>query len=170
MEHTYTQKVPMWDETASQQVIQELTHKITTETDVPRLGVMLVGLGGNNGTTFTAGILANQKGQSWETKRGIEHPNFYGSFTQCATAHVGFRRDEKTGSLSDVYKPVNSLLPMVKPTDFVISGWDISSTNLFEATKRAHVLEPTLVNELRSELESIVPLKAVVNQRFIAAN
>jgi hypothetical protein len=41
----------------------------------------LVGLGGNNGTTFTAGILANKKRQSWETKRGTEHPNFHGSFT-----------------------------------------------------------------------------------------
>jgi myo-inositol-1-phosphate synthase len=32
---------------------------------------MLVGLGGNNGSTFTAGILANKKQQSWETKAGI---------------------------------------------------------------------------------------------------
>jgi myo-inositol-1-phosphate synthase len=29
---------------------------------------MLVGLGGNNGSTFTAGILANRKGLSWATK------------------------------------------------------------------------------------------------------
>jgi myo-inositol-1-phosphate synthase len=32
---------------------------------------MLVGLGGNNGTTFTAGILANKKGTTWETKTGM---------------------------------------------------------------------------------------------------
>ena len=36
-------------------------HLIQTETKVPKLGVMLVGLGGNNGSTFTAGILANKK-------------------------------------------------------------------------------------------------------------
>jgi myo-inositol-1-phosphate synthase len=36
-------------------------HTITTERNIPRLGVMLVGLGGNNGSTFVAGILANKK-------------------------------------------------------------------------------------------------------------
>jgi hypothetical protein len=28
---------------------------------VPKLGVMLVGFGGNNGSTFTAGLIANMK-------------------------------------------------------------------------------------------------------------
>ena len=28
---------------------------------VPKLGVMLVGLGGNNGSTFTAGLIANKR-------------------------------------------------------------------------------------------------------------
>lgn len=39
-----------------------------TQTKVPRVGVMLVGLGGNNGSTVAAGILANQKKLEWETK------------------------------------------------------------------------------------------------------
>lgn len=59
---------------------------------------------------------------------------------------------------------------MVNPCDFEISGWDISKKNLFEACKRAHVLEPTLINALRPELEAIVPLESVVNQEYIAAN
>jgi myo-inositol-1-phosphate synthase len=42
---------------------------------------MLVGLGGNNGSTFTAGILANRKHMQWETKQGTVSANFYGSFT-----------------------------------------------------------------------------------------
>jgi myo-inositol-1-phosphate synthase len=42
---------------------------------------MLVGLGGNNGSTFTAGVLANRKNLSWATKNGEQHANFYGSFT-----------------------------------------------------------------------------------------
>jgi myo-inositol-1-phosphate synthase len=45
-------------------------HTITTERNVPRLGVMLVGLGGNNGSTFVAGILANKKKLQWETRNG----------------------------------------------------------------------------------------------------
>jgi len=35
---------------------------------VPKLGVMLVGWGGNNGTTFTGGLLANQHKITWNTK------------------------------------------------------------------------------------------------------
>jgi myo-inositol-1-phosphate synthase len=42
---------------------------------------MLVGLAGNNGSTFTAGILANREKVSWETKNGTHTANFYGSFT-----------------------------------------------------------------------------------------
>ena len=131
---------------------------------------MLVGLGGNNGSTFAAGILANKLGQTWETKRGVEHPNFHGSFTQSATTHVGYQYDEATNNLKDVFKPIKDLLPMANPCDFEISGWDISSMNMYDACKRAHVLEPGLVNALRPQLESIVPLSAVLNQEYIAAN
>jgi len=35
---------------------------------VPKLGLMLVGWGGNNGSTITAGILANKYNISWNTK------------------------------------------------------------------------------------------------------
>jgi myo-inositol-1-phosphate synthase len=59
---------------------------------------------------------------------------------------------------------------MVNPTDFVIGGWDISSLNLFQACKRAKVLEPDLIRQLKDELEAVVPLKAVLNSSFIAAN
>jgi myo-inositol-1-phosphate synthase len=36
-------------------------HVIETNMHVPKLGVMLVGLGGNNGSTMVAGIIANKK-------------------------------------------------------------------------------------------------------------
>ena len=113
---------------------------------------MLVGLGGNNGSTFTAGILANKKQLSWETRQGTMKANFYGSFTQSATCQVGFKHNEETGELQDVYRPVKDLLPMVNPVDFEITGWDISGHNLYEACKRAHVLEPTLIELLKEDL------------------
>jgi len=37
----------------------QVQHEIETETKIPKLGLMLVGWGGNNGSTLTAGILAN---------------------------------------------------------------------------------------------------------------
>jgi myo-inositol-1-phosphate synthase len=59
---------------------------------------------------------------------------------------------------------------MANPIDFEISGWDISGKNLYEAAKRAHVLEPDLIDSLRPELELIVPLPSILNQDYIAAN
>ena len=168
--NTYEQSVPMWNEEANEQVINKLVHEIKTQAKVPKLGVMLVGLGGNNGSTFTAGILANKKGQTWETKQGIQHPNFHGSFTQSATAHVGYKMDPSTNKLEDVYKPIKDLMPMVNPCDFEISGWDINSADLFTACKRSHVLEPDLVNALKDDLEKIKPLPSILNPEFIAAN
>ena len=49
---------------------QELI-KIKTDIKVPRTGVMMVGWGGNNGTTVTAAILANRHNISYRTKHGI---------------------------------------------------------------------------------------------------
>ena len=83
---------------------------------------------------------------------------------------MGFTFNEKTNMLEDVHKPINELLPMVNPVDFVIHGWDISKKNLFEACKRAHVLEPTLLEQLKDDLSSITPLPAALNPEFIATN
>lgn len=59
---------------------------------------------------------------------------------------------------------------MVDPCDFEVSGWDISSKNVYEACRRAHVLEPTLIEQLRGDLEDIVPLPAALTPSFIAGN
>lgn len=59
---------------------------------------------------------------------------------------------------------------MVNPVDFEIGGWDISDMNLYESCKRAKVLEPTLLEQLKADLEAITPLPAVLNPDFIAAN
>ena len=59
---------------------------------------------------------------------------------------------------------------MVDPIEFVVSGWDISNANLYDACKRSKVLEPDLVRQLKSELQAIVPLPAALNGDFIASN
>lgn len=131
---------------------------------------MLVGLGGNNGSTFTAGVIANKKHLAWDTKQGEQKANFYGSFTQSATTHCGFKFDEKTGGLTDVFKPIKDLLPMVSPVDFEVTGWDISNANLYDAAKRSHVLEPMLIEQLKDDLSKIEPLPAILNPDYIASN
>ena len=43
---------------------------------VPKLGVMLVGWGGNNGSTVTAAQIANKLQLSWNTKEGVQVCSF----------------------------------------------------------------------------------------------
>lgn len=103
---------------------------------MPKLGLLMVGLGGNNGSTLTAGLLAHKHNVSWESKTGIHKPNFYGSFTQSATCWTGIKQSAD-GKIEDVYKPIKELVPMVNPVDIEVGGWDISGLNLFESCKRA---------------------------------
>ena len=151
-----------------QNVVKE--HRLVTDKRLPKLGVMLVGLGGNNGSTLVAGVLANKNKIQWETKNGSVSANYFGSFTQSATCHAGFKVDSSSGHLEDVYLPVKDLLPTVCPNDFVISGWDINSANLYDSCKRSKVLEPDLLRQLKPELERIVPLPGALNQDYIASN
>ena len=50
------------------------TETLTFKTDcrVPRVGCMLIGWGGNNGSTVTASVLANKLKLQWRTKDGIK--------------------------------------------------------------------------------------------------
>ena len=50
---------------------------------------MLVGLGGNNGTTLMGSVIANREGVTWKTKEGVRAPNYWGSLTQASTCRVG---------------------------------------------------------------------------------
>jgi myo-inositol-1-phosphate synthase len=65
---------------------------------------------------------------------------------------------------------VKDLLPMVDPCDFEITGWDISGSNLYESCKRARVLEPDLIHQLKEDLEKIKPMPAAFSGDFIASN
>lgn len=131
---------------------------------VPKLGVMLVGLGGNNGTTVAAGILANKNGITWMTKDGLRKPNYWGSLTQSATLRIGNYEGE------EVHTPFKSLLPMVEPNDVVLGGWDISGLNMAEAMERARVLDWELQQQLVPYMRDMTPLPGIYDPEFIAAN
>ncbi|KAF1971038.1 Myo-inositol-1-phosphate synthase [Bimuria novae-zelandiae CBS 107.79] len=147
-------------------VPKETLYDFKVDRKIPKLGVMLVGLGGNNGTTVTAGILANRRGLEWETKEGKRGANYYGSVIMGSTTKLGV--DSKTGE--DINIPFHDLMPMVHPNDLVIGGWDISGLNLAEAMDRAKVLEPTLKSLVRKEMAQIKPLPSIYYPDFIAAN
>jgi myo-inositol-1-phosphate synthase len=111
---------------------QHFTFK--TDRHVPKVGVMLVGWGGNNGSTLTAGILANKLGITWHTKEGVHNADYLGSLTQASTVPLGTSTAGAT-----VHIPFNKMLPMVDPNDFVLGGWDISSANLADSMERSQV-------------------------------
>ncbi|XP_026756286.1 inositol-3-phosphate synthase [Galleria mellonella] len=138
---------------------------IRTGRKVGKVGVMLVGWGGNNGSTFTAGVLANRHQLSWNTKNGKVDSNWYGSITQSSTVRLGI--DEQG---QDVYVPMSQLLPMVDPDDLEIDGWDISPLNLAESMARAKVIDYDLQQKLKKEMAAMKPRPAIYDPDFIAAN
>lgn len=143
----------------------KVDYEFKTSLKVPKLGVMLVGLGGNNGTTLVGAVLANKHNISFETKERVVKPNYFGSVTQSSTVKLGVDAEG-----NDVYAPFNSVLPMVNPNDFVIGGWDISKLKLDKAMKRAQVLDIDLQKKLYPYIEDIEPLSSVYYPDFIALN
>ncbi|KAL7799068.1 inositol-3-phosphate synthase [Trichoderma ceciliae] len=145
---------------------KETLYDFKVDRKVPKVGMMLVGWGGNNGTTVTAGIIANRRNLVWDTKEGVQEANYYGSVVMSSTVKLG--TDAKTNK--EINIPFHNLLPMVHPNDLVIGGWDISSLNLAQAMDRAKVLEPALKAHVRKEMAELTPLPSIYYPDFIAAN
>ncbi|GAV65384.1 Inos-1-P_synth domain-containing protein/NAD_binding_5 domain-containing protein [Cephalotus follicularis] len=139
-------------------------YEFKTDTHVPKLGVLLVGWGGNNGSTLTGGVIANREGISWATKEKVQRANYFGSLTQASSIRVGSFNGE------EIYAPFKSLLPMVNPDDVVFGGWDISDMNLADAMARSKVFDIDLQKQLRPYMEHMVPLPGIYDPDFIAAN
>ncbi|KAI9767780.1 MAG: Myo-inositol-1-phosphate synthase [Geoglossum simile] len=145
---------------------KETLYDFKVDRKVGKVGMMLVGWGGNNGSTVTAGIIANRRGLVWDTREGKREANYYGSILMGSTIKLG--TEAKTGQ--DINIPFHNILPMVHPNNLVIGGWDISSMNLADAMDRAAVLEPALKNLVREEMSSYKPLPSPYYPDFIAAN
>ncbi|KAK2109170.1 hypothetical protein P7K49_014335 [Saguinus oedipus] len=136
-----------------------------TARQVPRLRVMLVGWGGNNGSTLTAVVLANPLRLSWPRRSGSKEADYYGSLTQAGTVGLGLDAEGQ-----EVFVPFSALLPMVAPNDLVFDGWDISSLHLTQAMRRAKVRDWELQEQLRPHMEALRPGPSVYIPEFIADN
>jgi myo-inositol-1-phosphate synthase len=140
-------------------------YNFRTQKAVPKVGVMLVGWGGNNGCTVTAGIMANKRNLTWRTKEGEHAANYWGSLTQASTIRLGATADGE-----DVFLPFHKVLPMTNPSDWEIGGWDISGMNLGDAMQRAKVLDVDIQRQLYDEMQELAPLPSIYFPDFIAAN
>merc|ERR1712000_276317 len=141
------------------------SYSFKTNRKVPKLGVMLIGLAGNNGSTVVGGVIANREGISWETKEGPQTPNYFGSITQSSTVRIGADANGE-----DTYVPLKALVPMVEMNDLIVGGWDISNMNLADCMERAKVFDYDLQRQLKPYMQDIVPLPSIYDEDFVAAN
>src|SRR6195256_6377478 len=114
-----------------------------------KLGILLVGLGAVSTTTI-AGVFA--------IRRGLAKP--IGSLTQMGTVRLGKRTENRSPKISDV-------VPLTPLDDLVFGGWDIFEDDCYAAARTAGVLEPSLLEQVRPELEQIRPWPAVFDQRYV---
>ena len=114
-----------------------------------KLGVLLVGLGAVS-TTFIAGTLLIRKGLASPT----------GSLAQMGTIRLGKRNEGRTPLIKD-------FLPLASLDDLVFGAWDIFEENGYEAAMTAGVLDASMLEQVRPELEAIRPWPAVFDQRYV---
>jgi myo-inositol-1-phosphate synthase len=114
-----------------------------------KLGVLIPGMGAVS-TTFMAGVEA--------VKKGIAKPT--GSLTQLGTIRLGKRTEKRTPLIKD-------FIPLAGIEDLVFGGWDIYNDNCFESAVKAGVLEKTLLDSVRPEIEKVKPMKAVFSQDYV---
>ncbi len=114
-----------------------------------KLGILLVGLGAVS-TTFVAGVEAIRKG----TAKPI------GSLTQMGTIRLGKRTDNRSPLIKD-------FAPLADLNDIVFGAWDIFPESAYDAALHAGVLEKSLVEELREQLDSLKPMAAVFSHNYV---
>ncbi|KAH9927747.1 Myo-inositol-1-phosphate synthase [Fomitopsis serialis] len=166
---TFTNRSAAVAVTDGQYVVTPTTkqYQLQTARKVSKTGLLMVGWGGNNGSTLSATILANRHNIVWRTKAGIQQPNYIGSMLRASTVRLG--SDPSTGK--DVHVPVSDVLPMVHPNDLVLGGWDISGLRMDEAMKRAEVLDWDLQRQVMPHMAALgKPLPSIYYPDFIAAN
>src|SRR5919112_852279 len=114
-----------------------------------KLGILLVGLGAVS-TTFIAGVLA--------IRNGISKP--IGSLTQMGTIRLGKRTEGRSPKITDV-------VPLAALDDLVFGAWDIFDEDCYAAARTAGVIEPSLLEQVRPELEKIRPWPAVFDKHYV---
>ncbi len=127
---------------------------MTTPRDIApatgRLGVLTPGLGAV-ASTFIAGVIA--------ARQGLQPP--IGSVSQMANIRLG-KKEEGRNPL------IREFVPLADLDDLVFGGWDPISPNALEAARTAGVLNDNDLNTISSELEGIVPMDAVFDQRWVS--
>lgn len=114
-----------------------------------RLGILTPGMGAVASTAY-AGVIA--------ARAGLAAP--IGSLTQMAHIRLGKREEERNPLIRD-------FVPLAGLDDLVFGGWDPISANALEAARTAGVLDESDLAPLSAEMEGIVAMPAVFDQRWV---
>ncbi len=114
-----------------------------------RLGILTPGMGAVASTAY-AGVIAARKGLATPV----------GSLTQMAHIRLGRREEGRNPMIKD-------FVPLAGLDDLVFGGWDPITPNALEAAQTAGVLEERDLGPISSELEGVVAMPAVFDQRWV---
>jgi len=126
-----------------------MTESVDIAPATGRLGVLTPGMGAV-ASTFIAGVLA--------TRAGTAVP--VGSLSQLAHIRLGKREDDRNPMIKE-------FVPLADLGDLVFGGWDPISPNALEAARTAGVLDDKDLNPISAELEGVVAMDAVFDQRWV---
>ncbi len=115
-----------------------------------KLGVLTPGMGAV-ASTFIAGVIAARNGT---------HPPI-GSITQMAHIRLGTKEENRNPKIKE-------FVPLAELDDIVFGGWDPITPNAMEAAKTAGVLEGKDLDAISGEMEGIIPMEAVFDQRWVS--
>ena len=114
-----------------------------------RLGVLLPGLGAVS-TTFIAGVEL--------TRKGLAKP--IGSLTQMGTIRLGKRTENRVPL-------VREFVPLAGIDDLVFGAWDVFPDTCYQSARKAGVLDPTQLEQVRDPLEAIAPWPAAFDPAYV---
>lgn len=114
-----------------------------------KLGVLLVGLGAVS-TTFIAGVEA--------IRRKMAQP--IGSLAEMGTIRLGKRTEGRSPKIKE-------FVSLASLDNLVFGAWDIFEDNCYEAALHCGVLEKSMLETLRPQLEKIKPMSAVFDQHYV---
>ena len=114
-----------------------------------KLGILIPGLGAV-ATTLIAGVEA--------VRKGLAQP--IGSLTQLGNIRLGKRTENR-------YPKIKDFVPLADLNDIVFGGWDIYKDNVYEAAMSAKVVDASMLSSIKSELEKIIPMKAVFDKTYV---
>lgn len=103
-------------------------------------------------TTFIAGVIA--------VRKGLGSP--VGSLTQLGNIRVGKRTK---GELRN--PKIKDFVPLQSLENIAFGGWDIYEDNVYEAAIKAAVIDRAMLNQVKTDLEQIKPMKAVFDKNYV---